>query len=55
MQEKRKLRGVNSSESSEDEQFSCHNNDNKVDHLSYPSENEMDRNKRTAWFTSGFQ
>ena len=34
------------SESSEDGQFSRRNDDNEVDYLSFPSENEMDRKIR---------
>ena len=39
--EKKKVREVNSSESSEDHQFSCRNDDNEVDYLLLPSENGM--------------
>ena len=33
MQDQRKVREVSRSESSEDEQFSCRNDDNEVDYL----------------------
>ena len=46
IQEKRKVREVNSSESSEDDQISCQNDGNEVGYLSLPSENEMDRKIR---------
>ena len=48
IQEKRKVREINSSESSEGDQISCQNNDNvnEVGYLSLPSENEMDRKIR---------
>ena len=46
IQEKRKVREVNSSESSEDDQNSCQNDGNEVGYLSLPSENEMDRKIR---------
>ena len=42
IQEKRKVREVNSSESSEDDQISCQNDGNEVGYLSLPSKNEMD-------------
>ena len=43
IQEKRKVREINSSVSSEDHQISCRNDDkNEVNYLSLPSENEMD-------------
>ena len=43
IQQNRKAREVSSNESSEDDQFSCQNDDNEVDYLPLPSENEMDR------------
>ena len=46
IQEKRKVREVNSSESSEDDQNSCQNDGNEVGYLSLPSENKMDRKIR---------
>ena len=46
IQEKRNVREINSSESSEDDQISCRNDDNEVDYLSLPSENETDRKIR---------
>ena len=46
IQEKRKVREVNSSESSEDDQISCQNDGNEVGYLSLPSENKMDRKIR---------
>ena len=46
IQEKRKIGEVSSVESSEDDQFSYRNDDNEVDYLSLPSENEMDRKIR---------
>ena len=45
IQEKRKVKEVSSSESSEDDKFSCSNDDNEVNYLSLPSENEMDLEK----------
>ena len=46
IQEERKVREVSSNGSSEDEQFSSHNDHNEVDYLSLPSKNEMDRRMR---------
>ena len=46
IQEKRKVREVNSSESSGDNQNSCQNDGNEIGYLSLPSENEMDRKIR---------
>ena len=46
IQEKRKVREVSSSESSEVGQSSCRNACNEVGYLSVPSENEMDRKIR---------
>ena len=46
IQEKRKVREINSSESSEDDQISCQNDDNEEDYLSLLSENQMDRKVR---------
>ena len=46
IQEKIKVREVNSSESSKDDQSSCRNDSNEVGYLSLPSENEMDRKIR---------
>ena len=53
IQEKRKVREVNSTESSEDDQNSCHNDDNEVGYLSL-----LTIRKRTGQknkFTLGFQ
>ena len=43
MQEKRKVREVSSSESSENDQISCQNDGNGQ------------KNKKTSWFTLGLQ
>ena len=53
IREKRKVREVSSSESSEDDQISCQNDGNQslIAILKWNGQ----ENKRTAWFTSGFQ
>ena len=52
IQEKRKVREVNSSESSEDDQNSCQND---YDYLITIRKQNGQKNKRTSWFTSAFQ